>query len=51
MSRAECRGNRVSGVSVESVVEIRNPCEALVSPDDMLCWKDFRGHENHLWCW
>lgn len=39
-----------SGVSVEMVVEIRNPCEALVSLDDIMCWKDFREPENHLQC-
>lgn len=38
-------------MSVEMVVEIRNTCEALMSLHDILCLKDFRGHENHLWHW
>ena len=37
------RESRIGGVKVEMVAGIGNPSETLVSLDDILCCKDFRG--------
>lgn len=43
MGESQRRESRVGGMRVQMVAGIRNPLETLVSLDDILCCKDFRG--------
>ena len=41
--KSQYRKSRMDGMRVETAAEIRNPLETLMSLDDILCCKDFRG--------